>query len=58
MDEGLLSISQVGRDQFVKMLTTLEPYGIFGSNGVYIYNIILSRHIVRSRSFSEIAHNS
>ena len=36
-DEALLSISPAGRGQLVKMLTTLEPHGIFGSNFAYLY---------------------
>ena len=30
-------ISPAGRGQFVKMLTTLEPHGIFCSNFAYLY---------------------
>ena len=37
MDEALLSISQAGRGQFVKMLITLEPHGILGPNFAYLY---------------------
>ena len=36
MDKALLSISPVGRGQFMKMLITLEPHGILGSNFAYI----------------------
>ena len=57
--------------QLVKLLTTLEPYGIFRSNFAYSFNFILSshprmqtggevveHHFCRSRSFSQNAHNS
>ena len=32
LDVALLSISSAGRGQLVKMLITLEPHGIFGTN--------------------------
>ena len=41
MDEALLSISPAGRGQLVKMLTTLEPHSIFGSNFAYAFNLSL-----------------
>ena len=37
MDEGLLSISPACCGQFVKMLITLEPHGIFRFNFAFIY---------------------
>ena len=43
-DEDLPSISPTGRGQLVKMLITLESYGIFGSKFAYLYNLSLSRH--------------
>ena len=42
MDEALLSISLAGRGQLVKMLTTLEPHSILGSNIAYTFNLSLS----------------
>ena len=36
MDEGLLSISPAFCGQLVKMLITMESYGIFGSNFAYV----------------------
>ena len=44
MDEGLLSISPICSGQLVKILLTLEPYGIFGSTFAYLYIYILSSH--------------
>ena len=35
MDEGLLSIIPAGYGHLVKMLTTLEPHGIYGYNCAY-----------------------
>ena len=71
VDEVLLSISPAGGGQLVKMLTTLEPYDIFGSNVAYLFMITLSSHwfakwrrglaehqFGRSRSFCENAHNA
>ena len=37
MDDALLSISPTGRDQLVKMIITLQPHCIFGSNYAYFY---------------------
>ena len=37
MDEALLSTNPNGRCQFVKMLITLEPHDIFGSNFTYLF---------------------
>ena len=36
MDEALLSSSPAGHGQLVKILITLEPNGIFGSNCILI----------------------
>ena len=44
MDDALLSMSPVGRGQLVKMLITLEPHGIFGSNFAYLSILTLSSH--------------
>ena len=46
MDKALQSISPAG--QLVKMLITLEPHGIFGSNFAYLYILTLSNHIMQS----------
>ena len=44
-DEASPSIILAGRALLVKMLITVEPHGIFGSNFVYIICIlILSSH--------------
>ena len=40
MDEALLSISPAGRGQIVKILITLEPHGIFGSNFSYLFSTL------------------
>ena len=41
MEEALLSISATSHGQLVKVLITLEPHGIFGSNCILIYfNIV------------------
>ena len=37
MDKGLLRIISTGCGQLVKMLITLEPDGIFGSNFAYLF---------------------
>ena len=37
VDEGLLSIISAVCGQLVKMLITLEPQGIFGSNFTYLF---------------------
>ena len=71
MDKGLLSINPACCGQLVKLLITLEPCWISGSNFVYLFTLILSSHLYakrwrgfaehhfgRSRSFSENAHNS
>ena len=44
MDEGLLNFISAGCGQLVKMLITLEPHGIYGSNFAYlfIFNIVQS----------------
>ena len=43
MDLALLCISPASRGQLVKMLITLEPHGIFGSNCILVYlNIVHS----------------
>ena len=39
MDEGLLSIISSSYGQFVKMLISFEPHGIFGSNFAYLYTV-------------------
>ena len=44
MDEALLSIILASRALLVKMLITLEPHCIFGSNFVYLYILTLSCH--------------
>ena len=41
-DEASPSIILAGRALLVKMLITLEPHGIFGSNFVYYYIIVLT----------------
>ena len=43
-NEALLSIVLASRGLLVKMLTTLEPHGIFGSNFAYLFILTLSRH--------------
>ena len=43
-DEALTSFSPVGRSQLVKMLITLESYGIFWSNFENLYYSTLSGH--------------
>ena len=71
MDEGLLSISPACCGQLVKILISLEPYGVFGSYFAYSFGFILSSHWYEkrlrgfaehhfglTRSFSENAHNS
>ena len=44
MDEALLSNSQTGRGKIVKLLITLEPHGIFGSNFEYLFILTFSSH--------------
>ena len=44
MDEGLLSIISTGCGQLVKMLITVEPHDIFGSNFEYLSILTLSSH--------------
>ena len=39
-DESSPSIILAGRALSVKMLITLEPHGIFGSNFVYLYILV------------------
>ena len=66
IDEGLLSTIPAGCGQLVKMLITLEPNCIFGSNYAYLFIIYCpatgmqnaEHHFGQSRSFSEDAHNS
>ena len=41
-DEALLSISLASHGQFVKMLITLEPHGIFSLNFAFLYILKLS----------------
>ena len=43
-DEASPSIILAGRALLVKMLITLEPHGIFGSNFVYLCILTLSSH--------------
>ena len=40
MDKGLLSIISADCGQLVKMLISLEPHGIFGSNFAYLFILI------------------
>ena len=70
MDKALLSISQAGPGQLVKVLITLEYHGIFGLKFAYFILTLSSNwyanrlrgiaehHFGRSKSFSEKAHNS
>ena len=44
MDEALLSIGLVGCGQLVKMLRTLEPHSISGSNLAWLFILTLSSH--------------
>ena len=44
VDEASRSIILAGRAPVVKMLITLEPHGIFGSNIVYLCIVTLSSH--------------
>ena len=58
-DEASQSIILAGQDLLMKMLITLEPGGIYGSNFVYLCILTLSKHhLSRSSSFGENAHNS
>ena len=41
MNEALLSINPAGRGHLVKMLITLEPRDIFGSNFAYLFILTL-----------------
>ena len=43
-DEASPSIILAGQALLVKMLITLEPHGIFGSNFVYLSILTLSSH--------------
>ena len=43
-DEASPSIILAGRALLVKMLITLEPHGIFGSNFVHLCILTLSSH--------------
>ena len=69
--EASTSTILAGQALLVKMLITLEPHGIFGSNFVYLCILTLSSHwyekrrrgsteyhFGRSSSFGENAHNS
>ena len=69
-DEASPSIILAGRALLVKMLITLKPHGIFGSNFVYLCILTLSshwyekrwrgfteHHFGRSSSFGENAYN-
>ena len=63
MDESLLSMISAGCGQLVKMLITLEPHGIFGSNFAYLSILTLSSHryaemVTRLCQAPENAHNS
>ena len=44
VDEASPSIILAGRARLVKMLITLEPHGIFGSNFVYLCIFTLPSH--------------
>ena len=44
IDEAWPSINPAGCGYLVKMLTTLEPHGIFYLNFAYIYILTLSGH--------------
>ena len=67
MDEALLNITQLGRDQLVKMLITLKPQGIFNQI-VHTYLFLncpttgmqkgVKHHFGWSRSLSKNAHTS
>ena len=48
-DEASPSIILAGRALLVKMLITLEPHGIFGSNFVYLCILTLSSHWYEKR---------
>ena len=43
-DEVLPSISPAGHGQYVKMLITLEPLGVFCTKFAYLYILTLSCH--------------
>ena len=43
-DEASPSIILAGRVLLVKMIITLEPHGIFGSNFVYLFILALYSH--------------
>ena len=70
VDEALPSLILASRALLVKMLITLEPHVMFGSNFVYLCILILSSywhekswrgftepHFGWSSSFGENAHN-
>ena len=44
MSEGSLSIDSASCDQLVKMLMTLEPHGIVGSNFAYLFILTFSSY--------------
>ena len=48
-DEASPSIILAGQALLVKMLITLEPQGIFGSNFVHLCILTLSRHWYEKR---------
>ena len=48
-DEALTSIKLAGRALLVKMLKTLEPHGIFGSNFVYLCILTSSSNLYAKR---------
>ena len=45
MEERLLGIISAGCVQSVKMLITLEPLGILGSNFAYLFILTVSSHL-------------
>ena len=70
-DEASLSFILAGRALLVKIIITLEPDGIYGSNFIYLCILTLSshwydkmwrgfteHHFGRLSSFGENAHNS
>ena len=50
-DEASASIKLAGRALLVKMLITLEPRGVFGSNFAYLKVLLLLVSVVSSRLF-------
>ena len=49
VDEALPSLILAGRALLVKMLITIKPHGIFGSNFVYLCILRLSSHWYEKR---------